>query len=398
MARAVALSKADARRLLTHHHFAPTDVAGVFERLGSVQYDPLKPVGCNHDLVLQARVPGYRVGDWERVTYRDRLVYDAWDKQACLVRMRDWPKRRIYHRWHERWWRERILDNHADAVGIVLDELRERGPLSSSQFEHQVHKPEWKGSWYGPKLTKHVLRALWHTGRVVTHHRRNGHHVYELSERIIPPELYHAEPPSERESVKWLILLRHQAVGLLRPAGNAYEVWSMEVKGPERKALIGELVHEGKLVPVEVDGRRYHAVPEVLARLDEPPLTPQMRFLAPLDQLMWDRKAVRELFDFDYVWEVYKPEKARKWGYYVLPVMHGERFVGRIDSKLEQGAWHVKGWWWEEDVAVDAELLEGLEQAASDFMCYLAAARLEVARGVDRQVRDALKAAAKGRA
>lgn len=395
MPQAITLSKADARRLLVSHHFTPTDLAGVFERLGGVQFDPLKPVGCNHDLVLQARAPGYRVGDWERVAYQDRLVYDAWDKQASLVRMKDWPQRRIYHVWHEQWWRQRIFDAHADTVRVVLDELRDRGPLTPTQFNHQIHRPEWAGSWYGSRLTKHVLRALWHTGKVVTHHRVNGHHVYDLAERVIPPDLHLAEPLSERESTRWLILLRHRAVGLLRPGANQ-ELWSLGVSAAERQALLGELVDEGRLLPVEIEGRRYHTVPELLALLDTPPLKPQVRLLAPLDQLLWDRKAALHLFDFDYVWEVYKPEQERRWGYYVLPVMYGEHFVARVDSRLEGTTWQIKGWWWEEGVEPDGALLEGLERAVAAFMHYLAAERVKVARGVDRPVREVLKTAPKG--
>lgn len=394
MPQAVILSQADARRLLVIHHFTPTDLPGVFDRLGGVQYDPLRPVGCNHDLVLQARVPGYGVGDWEKIAYQDRLAYDAWDKQASLVRMKDWPLRRIYHQWHVRHWSE-LFEQHPEAVEVILDELRERGPLRSTAFNHQLYKPEWQGSWYGPRLTKHVLRALWHTGKAVTHHRVNGHHVYDLAERVIPPELYLAEPLSERESARWLILLRHQAVGLLRPGANQ-ELWSLGVSAAERRSLLSELVQEGGLVPVEVDEKRYHALPEVLALLDEPPLKPQVRFLAPLDQLLWDRKAVRELFGFDYVWEVYKPEKERQWGYYVLPVMYGERFVARVDSRLEGVTWHVKGWWWEEGIEPDGTLWEGLEQAAAAFMRYLAAERVKVALSVDRQVGEVLNSAGTG--
>jgi len=391
MPQAITLSKADARRLLVSHHFTPTDVAGVFDRLGGVQFDPLKPVGCNHDLVLQARVPGYRVGDWEKVAYQDRLAYDAWDKQASLVRMKDWPKRRIYHRWHDRHWSE-LFERYPEAVETILDELRERGSLRSTAFNHQIHKPEWQGSWYGPRLTKHVLRALWHTGKVVTHHRVNGHHVYDLAERVIPPEFYLAEPLSERESTRWLILLRHQAVGLLRPSANQ-ELWSLGVSAAERQALLSELVDEGRLLPVEIEGRRYHTVPEVLALLDAPPLRPQVRFLAPLDQLLWDRKAALHLFDFDYVWEVYKPEQDRKWGYYALPVMYGERFVARVDSRLEGSTWQIKGWWWEEGVEPDGALWKGLKQAVAAFMRYLLADEVKVAGGVDRPVREVLKTA-----
>lgn len=385
------LSRADARRLLVRHHFEPTSVPGVFDRLGSVQFDPLRPLGCNHDLVLQARVRGYRLGDWEATAYRDRLVYDGWDKQASLVRMRDWPQRRVYHRWHAPRWRQRVLDPHPEAVERVLAELTERGPLSSTDVEHQVHVEAWQGSWYGPKLTKHVLRALWHTGRVVTSHRRNGHHVYDLAERIVPQPLLAAAPGDDAESARWLILLRHQAVGLLRPGANG-EVWSLGISASERRALLGDLLAEGDLAAVEVEGVGFHALPAVLATLDLPALEPEMRFLAPLDQLMWDRSAVAHLFDFDYVWEVYKPAAKRRWGYYVLPVMHGDRFVARFDGKLDGETWRVRRWWWEDDADVTPSRLLALERAAAAFARYLGAHKVAVGRSVDRATREALKA------
>jgi uncharacterized protein YcaQ len=384
------LNRKDARRLLAVHHLTPTDIAGVFARLGSVQYDPLKPVGRNCDLVLQARVPAYHVDDWEKAAYQQRLVYDAWDKQASLVRTADWPCRRIYHRWHAKYWDE--LNAHPEAVQMVLDELAERGPLASSDFDYQVHKKEWEGTWYGPKLTKRALRMLWHTGRVVTHHREGGKHVYDLAERVIPVELHGAAPLSDEEMLRWLVLLRHQAVGLLRPNADA-SLWSMGITAAERKALIAELVAEGKLVAVDVEGMRFHALPEMLERLDsDRKPAAKMTFLAPLDQLLWDRKAVRHIFGFDYVWEVYKPRTQRKWGYYVLPVFYEGRFVARFDSRLEGRTWHIYNWWWEADVAPDVRLLEAVRCAATAFLSYLGAEGVRVAESVDAKTHAAFKA------
>lgn len=396
------LSRADARRLLVRWHFAPTDVAGVFDRLGSVQYDPLRPLGCNHDLVLQARVPGYRVGDWQSHAYGRRGALDAWDKQASLVRMRDYPLRRVHHRWLGERWRTGVLDAHPAATAAVLDELRERGPLASTDFEHQVHVEAWEGSWYGPKLTKRVLRALWHTGRVATHHRRAGKHVYDLVERVVPEELLAAPAPPEEESLRFLIELRHRAVGLLRPNAS-WEVWSLPLPAAERHRVTADLVAEGALVPVEVDGVRFHAHPDALAALaSEPARDDEVRFLAPLDQLLWDRTAVRHLFGFDYVWEVYKPERERRWGYYVLPVVRGDRFVGRLDARLAGGSGgavlELKRWWWEDGAPADPGALPALERAFARFLHYLGADGARANRShhaVPKGVREALKAAAR---
>ncbi len=369
-------------------------------RLGSVQFDPLNPVGRNHDLVLQARVPGYRVGDWERLAYEDRFLLDAWDKQASLVLTKDWPLRRVYHAWHETRWRERVLDPFPEAVDTVLAELLERGPLTSSAFNFQIHRTEWQGSWYGPKLTKHVLRALWHTGRVATHSRKNGHHVYDLAERVVPAEYFHAATVSERESVEWLVKLRHRAVGLLRPNAS-WEVWSFGLRAAEKNRVIADLVRRAELVPVEVEGVRFHALPETLETLDalETLDTAQpvnrMVFVAPLDQIVWDRKAAAHLFGFNYVWEVYKSEKDRQWGYYVLPVFYRDRFVARFDSRLKNDTWELYAWYWEPGVTPDADLLSALEKAVARFKTYLGAEKVKLPRGLDKGTRAAWRAGAK---
>ena len=383
----VKLSKADARRLLAVHHFTPTTAHGVFERFGSVQFDPLKPVGSNHDLVLQARVPDYKVDDWQKLAYEERFVYDGWDKQASLVMMKDWPYRRIYHTWHERGWRKDVLDSHPEVVEIVLNELKRRGPLNSTAFEHQAHVEAWEGSWYGPKLTKNVLRALWHTGKVLTHSRKNGHHVYDLAENIVPKKLLKAKPVNDKESLEFLLLLRHQAMGLLRP-GASGEVWSFHIPGAERRQFIEELVARKKLIAVDVEGVKFHALPSALKRLEEH-LEPRMVFVAPLDQIIWDRKAVAHIFDFEYLWEVYVPEPKRKWGYYVLPVFYRDKFVARLDSRLSKGVWNIISWTWEDKPT--PEMFGALEDAVRKFRNYLGASSLQLPKGLDLKTKSAFK-------
>ncbi|MGL4609902.1 MAG: DNA glycosylase AlkZ-like family protein [Trueperaceae bacterium] len=383
----VKLSKADARRLLAVHHFAPTTAYGVFERLGSIQFDPLKPVGSNHDLVLQARVPTYKVNDWQHLAYEERFIYDAWDKQASLVLMKDYPYRRIYHTWHDAWWREKILDAHADVVKIILKELKRRGPLTGAAFEHQAHVKDWEGSWYGPKLTKNVLRALWHTGKVLTHSRKNGHHVYDLVERIVPRDILKSKAVSEKRSLEFLTKLRHSAVGFLRPGASA-EVWSFHIPGAQRRQIIDGLVAKKELLNVDIEGVTFHALPSTLEKLNQT-LEPRMIFVAPLDQIMWDRKAVAHIFDFEYLWEVYVPEPKRKWGYYVLPVFYGDTFVARLDSRLSKGVWNILSWTWETKPTL--EMFGALETAVCNFRRYLGADSLNVSKGLDMKTKSVFK-------
>ncbi|MBS1715724.1 MAG: YcaQ family DNA glycosylase [Armatimonadetes bacterium] len=380
------LSKADAARGMVAFHFRQTDVPGAFERLRSVQFDPIAPVGCNHDLVLQSRVADYRIGDWQKVAYQERLVYDGWDKQASLVPMQGWPLRRAFHDWHRPNF-GRIFREHAHAIEAVLAELEERGPLLPKEFEFQERKDEWAGSWFGPNVTKQTLRALWHSGLVMTAGRKGQHHVYDLTERIVPPDVFRTPKAPIDESVHGLVLERHKAVGLLRPTAPQ-EVWSFNKVSPVKKAAYERFASSGDLVPVDVEGMAFFASPEFVSCLDGP-VENAVRFIAPLDQFMWDRKAVAHIFGFDYVWEIYVPEPKRKWGYYVLPVLHGDRLAGRVEFWCRNGLLEIKGWHWQ-DGHPTADFWPAFEAALTRFMSYSSATSISVDKSTDPSVRDAV--------
>ncbi len=387
------LSRAEARRFLANYHFTPTDLPGVFDRLGTVQYDPLNPVGRNPDLVLQARVPGYQVDDWQKTAYTDRVVYDAWDKMACLVPMSDWPKR-AWLRAHAATWTPLLLEEQANTVAAALAELDARGPLSSLEFEDQSHFTD-RSAWYGPKRIKHILRALWDRGLIVTHHRQGGRHYYDRAERVIAPEYFNApEVADEDESTRWMLARRSQTMGLIRPSGD-YTIWFGCGATARRAPAFKELVEMGTLTPVQISESGAKNWPaylptSALKHLEAPATAPRVIFLGPLDSLLWDRRGVMQLFDFDYVWEVYKPKPQRRWGYYVLPVFYRDRFVARLDSRLERGRWTITRWWWEPDVTPTTDLLDALHVAAENFVHYLRANSICVEAGVEPSVRQAM--------
>ncbi|HEX7734557.1 MAG TPA: crosslink repair DNA glycosylase YcaQ family protein [Ktedonobacteraceae bacterium] len=388
------LSRAEARRFLTNYHFTSTDVPGVFERLSTVQYDPLNPVGRNADLVLQARVPGYQVDDWQKTAYTDRAVYDAWDKMACLVPVGDWPMRAMirsmYRPYHDR----EILQTQAGIGEAILAAIDREGPLSSLEFEKGLRTPiNGPDKWGGATHVNRALRAMWVCGLLVTHHRQGGRHYYDRAERVILSHYYNVPAPDEQSYYRWILARRHQATGLLRPGAEA-AIWSACGKSEQRKQALAQLVEAGELLPVQVHAgekpQLYHMPAHLLPQLDQPAPEPRMLFLGPLDSFLWDRKGVQQIFDFDYVWEVYKPEPQRRWGYYVLPVFYGDRFVARLDSRLERGCWTITRWWWEPDVTPTADLLDALQTATGSFVRYLRADSVSVEAGVPLSVREAM--------
>lgn len=382
------LTKSDARRALVRHQFAPCEsIVAAFARLRSIQFDPIAPVGCNHDLVLQSRVAGYGVGDWERTAYEDRAIYDGWDKQASLVPFEGWEVRRLFHTRHSTRF-DRIIEEHAPAVKAIFGEIEERGPLLPSECSVKERREDWKGHWHGPNVAKQVLRALWHTGKVMTSGRRRGHHLYDLTERVVPPSIFNRKELTHDERIKGLFLDRHHAIGLLRPTAS-YEVWSY-FYAPERAAAIGELLGERQIVPVEVEGIKAHATPSFLEHLDSPSLDKAVRFVAPLDQLMWDRKLVEHVFGFDYIWEIYVPEAKRKWGYYVLPILFGDELVARIEFHCRGGVLEVRQWYEERELGPD--FWAAFQPALKRFMAYCSAEKVEVLGHVKKRVRERIVA------
>ncbi|GHC31835.1 DNA glycosylase AlkZ-like family protein [Aidingimonas halophila] len=397
----LALTRADARRLLVNYHFRPASLEMIIRRLGTIQFDPLAPVGTNPDLVFQSRVPGYRRGDWQQAAYDHRRLVDGWDKQASLIQPREWWAQGPFHRYFAQRWRNRGVDIDSAEAYELLEQVGRRGAATSLELGDQQVDPALQGSWYGNKRSKHLLKALWDTGRLMTHHRVNGRHAYDLPERVLSRDAIQVDA-SEDDALQRLVVRRVQAAGLLRPTADA-AVWFLPCKRDERNRIVSQALAEGELIEIDVEGERYWTSPDVLSTLEsvsEPfsPASHGVRFLAPLDPLMWDRGAVARLFGFDYVWEVYKPHDQRRWGYYVLPVLWGDRCVARFDARCRRDTLTILAWHWEHDITASRlpdGLAESLQYAACDFLDYLGANRVVLPRGLGREGRRAWQRAVK---
>ena len=394
----MALSNQDARRfLLTKQGLWPprslhgrAGILSVFERLAAVQFDPLDVVGRNPDLVLQSRVQDYHVGDITELAYDDRELYDYWDKRMCLVPVRDWPMLAPERaRWRQR--HAERLSRLSEQVDTVLAVIRKQGPMSSLDFDPR-HNLDWKMDWrWGPmRVVKAVLEMLADTGDLMVSHRQGTRRYYDLAERVLPEFIY-SEPPLEDTDVysRWRLARRCKGVGLLGP-GLGGEAWAGLGKAQQRAQATDELVADGKLVALKIEGdqRTYYALSQdlpLLERVRASDIVPQVAFLAPLDNLLWSRNLVERVFGFRYVWEVYKPAHQRKYGYYVLPVLFGDRLVARFDSRMDHtaGGLSLLSWHWEPGEVLTDALDTALRQAMDHFLAYLGADRVIADPGVD---------------
>ena len=337
------------------------------DRLGSLQFDPLEVAGRNHDLTLLARVAGYRRAWTDDLLYRDRVLYETYNKMLSLVPTAELPWYRItWDREHEAH-RGGAFDEHAPLVEELLGRIREEGPLSSTDFEPRA-AIEWY--WRPTNQVRALLEALGEAGILGISRREGNRRIYDLVERLFPADLLARRPPEE-EQLRHKLLSRFRGNGLLGVTGE-YALWAGLGGAVTKNRLRDELVAAGDVTPVVVDGMRSHrfvitgersildqAEAEIAAEGDvaSPWVIgrpgggePGAVFLAPLDPLAWDRDLLAQLWGFDYRWEVYVPAAKRRWGYYVLPLLYGDRFVGRIEPRIDRktGTLRILGLWWEE--------------------------------------------------
>ena len=366
------MSLAVARRFLAIRHLLappralaaePESVMAVVDRFGSLQFDPIEVAGRNHDLVLQARIAGYRRELTDELLYIRRLLFEAHNKALNLLPTRELPYYRITWDRGAAGRAGQVLAQQAPLAGKLLAEIEAEGPKCSGDFERQEAI-----AWYwGPTTAvRAVLEAFAESGRLGLARRDGNRRYYDLVERLFPADLLEMRVP-ERDQRRHKLLSRYRAHGLLGNSGSG-ELWLGVGPAALRAELRTELLDRGELVPFTVEGlkgQRFLVADELphLAQAereltDESDGTVALRpgdaapgcsFLAPLDPLLWDREALHPLYGFDYRWEVYTPAAKRRWGYYVLPILFGDRLVGRIEPRIDRAdkAVRILGLSWE---------------------------------------------------
>ena len=373
-----------------------------------LQLDPLVLLARAHDLILHARVLDYHQDDWARLTYEQRRFFD-WGGWLAVRPMDELPHWRVLMR--------RELDQpnwtafqkeHGPAIAEMREVLAERGTVSNREFATVTRARV--DNYRGRKDSALALHFLWRIGDVMIHHRDGFERVYSLTETIAPPELVYKSDAALAEDFLMLKLVGADGLAPMRTVGNFMrrKVSATELAGWRRSRLEG-----GELIEVRVDGWR---APQVAVATDEPlirelldgrtpagwrPLGPsteeEATFLAPLDPVS-ARGRAKDLFGFEYVWEIYKPVEKRRFGPYTMPVLWGDRLVARFDARMDRptGTLVLNGLWLEDEaLAREASFADALGQGMNRLMAFLEAKALDARAVPQRALRSAVKQAAK---
>jgi uncharacterized protein len=361
-------------------------VLDVYRRIGSIQFDPLAVAGRTHDLVLHARVADYDPA-WSDLLYERREIFEAYNKGLSFVPVGEYPwfRARLSRRWAD------VIAENADVSERVLERIRAEGPLSALDFERaQGPMTDWFG--IPTNTVRAVLEAFTMTGQLGLAHRDGNRRYYDLLERLLPAELLARDVPLV-EQFRHRLLSRYRAHGLLGVGGGGSGIFSglgtakpdPRFPGyPGRTALREELIADGELVPVEVEGVRgkRFVLKEEIGLLEAPPEpAPTVAFVPPFDPVVWDRPFLGSLFDFEYVWELFVPPDKRRWGWYVLPMLFGDHLVGRIEPRIDRAENKVEvlNLWWEDGFVPrrGEGFVDAMRDALRAYLQFAGASRLE---------------------
>ena len=347
-------------------------VCEYIKQAGCIQFDPIDVCGKNAELVLQSRVEGFSKEMLYKLLYKDRELVDYFDKNMSIFLVDDWKYfARLRASYLE-------YGTSVSKIKDVLEEIKsiikEKGFASSKDIDLN-EKVDW--AWNPTTLSRAALETMYFQGELIIHHKKGTIKQYSLAKDHIDNEILNASDPflNEEEYLEWRVLRRIGAVGLLWNKPSDALLGIDGLKAANRKNVFQKLILEEKIIEILIENipDSFYCSSEdrdlVGTVLCNNEFACRTEFIAPLDNMLWDRKLIKVIFDFDYKWEIYTPVAARKYGHYVLPVLSCGKFIGRIeivnDKKLK--VLIVKNFWFEEDVVNRDTFYENIYDCITRF-------------------------------
>ena len=367
-------------------------------RIGMLQLDSISVVARSHYLVMLSRVGLYDPAELDALLGEERSLFEYWAHAMCLVPLEHYPyfaptiqerRNRDLHPWHKK----QLGDHPQSTLDKILSAITEQGPLNSKDFEDE--RTERTG-WWDYKQAKHALSILFDRGHLMVDRRVHFHIHYDLTERILPASLQEVT----KTVADWELWATQQSVGYLGVATAHQASDYYRLKKATTRACLEKLQQTGHVVPVNVEGWKETAyllaedvslVEEILQGKHTPKVT---TFLSPFDNLSWHRQRTRELFDFHYTLALYIKVAKRNNGYYVLPILHNGRFVGRLDPKVDRKTktLFLHFITLEPHETLTEELLAGLTSAIQEFKMFHQCESLHIGRTEPEPLKQALLA------
>lgn len=347
-------------------------VCEYIKQAGCIQFDPIDVCGKNADLVLQSRVEGFSKDMLYKLLYKDRKLIDYFDKNMSIFSVDDWKYfARIRASYLEY---SRSMDQVNDVSENIKSIIKDKG-FASSKDINLKEKVDW--AWNPTSLSRAALETMYFRGELIIHHKKGTIKQYALAKDHIDNEILNDSDPhiNEEEYLEWRVLRRIGAVGMLWNKPSDALLCINGLKAANRKYIFEKLFKEDKIIEIVIENipDSFYCLSEDRILIDKVLCNNKFKirteFIAVLDNMLWDRKLIKVIFDFDYKWEIYTPAIQRKYGHYVLPVLSGDRFIGRIeivnDKKLKQLI--VKNFWFEEDIVSPDKYKENINDCITRF-------------------------------
>jgi len=367
-------SKAQAKAyLLTYHNINTNQsltIQSLFDRLHSIQYDPIHVVGYNHDLVCHARIHDYTLGDLDDHIYNHKTYIDHWDRIASIIDIKDYENLSFIRQEKAKHLYDGVLETYQidlDKYSKNILDVFDQGPLNSKEIDLGVHK---NASWKKNSPSLYVLEYLMYQSKLAIDKRVRNQRSFDLFHRVYP-NLSDKNNFDDLDSFLLYYLKRRIDV-----VGMSWNMTHNQLGNPfltskkARQYYFDLLVKKNLITEVIVDALPYTFYIPTNVNLDGITLEQKVTFLSPLDNMIWDRKLIQVLFEFDYTWEMYVPKQKRRYGYYVLPMILKDQFIGRIEFDVKDYVVAIQNIWLEKNILPD-DVKPFIDQAIQKLNRYL---------------------------